>query len=177
MQIKIEDYLSESEIKDIVGRALFKKVFESRNLSVDSIVCQLYPELRNIEHSPEEDAKDFYVYSFVNDDFGVPFFVGKGCGNRYKQFSGRSKHVEAILKNYRCHSEILVGGLSEDVAYKKEKEYKKKFKELGYPIIDSELVSNHDAQRAGVEKAKAEDKYKGRRKIHIKEDEFKTVIS
>lgn len=49
----------------------------------------------------------FYVYKFVNDDWGVPFYVGKGSNKRYKSLSGRGKHIKSICSKFNWHPEIV----------------------------------------------------------------------
>ena len=113
-------------------------------------------------------GSDFYVYRFVNDDWGIPFYVGKGTGNRYKTLSGRSNHIQAICSNSKWHAEIIKHCESEAKAYEFEKAIKKEYKELGYPIIDGETSLVHkERQREGIENAKIAGKYKGRKAIEI----------
>lgn len=124
------------------------------------------------------DNKDFYIYTFINDDWnGIPFFVGKGKGSRYKDLDGRSMHVSAILNRFHCRSEIIRSGLSEQEAYRLETEYKKLFKMAGMPIVDSEIISNREAQRVGIERAKAQGKYHGRKRITVDNELFETVYT
>lgn len=39
-----------------------------------------------------ETIKDYYIYGWVCENWGgVYFYVGKGCGNRYKSLHNRSR--------------------------------------------------------------------------------------
>lgn len=105
---------------------------------------------------------DFYVYQFVNDDWGVPFYVGKGCGTRYKTTRGRSLHIQQICSRYKWHPEIVRHFDDEKESYEYEVELKREYKLKGYPIIDGETSVIHKMnQREGIARAKAEGKYKG----------------
>jgi hypothetical protein len=110
----------------------------------------------------------FYVYQFINDDWGVPFYVGKGFKGRYMQMHGRSKHIKAICSHFNWHSEIVKYFDSEDSAYQYEQELKLQHKNLGYPIIDGEANATHkEAQRIGIERAKLAGVFKGRKPVSI----------
>lgn len=110
----------------------------------------------------------FYVYQFINDDWGVPFYVGKGFKGRYKETHKRSQHITAICSNFNWHSEIVQYFDSEDDAYQHEQEFKLRYKNLGYPIIDGEANATHkEAQRIGIEKAKLDGVFKGRKPVDI----------
>ena len=116
---------------------------------------------------------EFYVYQFINDDWSVPFYVGKGMGYRYKQTNRRSNHIQAICSNFHWHSEIIEYFDSEDGAYQYEQQLKRQYKERGFPIIDGEANATHkDAQRIGIEKAKQMNKYKGRKPVDIPDFEL-----
>ena len=66
------------------------------------------------------------------------------------------------MKRCETESKILISDLSEPDALVLEKWLKVGFKECGYPIIDNEKEGRAATQRAGIERAKREGKYKGR---------------
>ena len=101
--------------------------------------------------------------------------VKNNC-KRYNDINKRSKHVQSICSNFKCHSEIVKYFDLEADAYEFEKELKKEYKKLGYPIIDGETCTiNRFNLREGIEIAKREGKYKGRKPLEINEDKFKSV--
>jgi len=109
-------------------------------------------------------GSDYYVYRFVNDDWGgIPFYVGKGSKDRMHSMSGRSKHILRVCEKYRWHTEVVRYCESEKESWKYEAALKKEYKEAGYPIIDYENISEAAKinQRAGIDAAKAAGKYKG----------------
>jgi len=181
MKINIEDYLTDEEIKGIISKAIQQRVYD---IPEEEILKILKVNIKNHKkHFQDEsfvidknldtqhDEDRYYVYVIINDDWNQIFYVGKGTGSRYKDFHGRSQHIQSILNRYNCHSEIIENNLSEDDALRKEKEYKHKLKLLAYPIIDAEDSNRALAQRAGIERAKAEGKYKGRKAKEI-DDKF-----
>ena len=120
-------------------------------------------------------TQDYYTYAFFNDEWGVPFYVGKGRGNRYVDLSGRSNHIQSIWSHYPCHSEILFSELNEQDALQLERKFKQLYQSLGFPIIDHENPKTSEAQRTGIERAKAEGKYKGRKPMDVDTDALKVV--
>lgn len=188
MNIKIEDYLSKDDVKSIISKAIEKRVFDiPEDTLLQTIKFNVRQRQKLFSESPNTDIKcedfndnhqKYYVYAFINDDWDhLIFYIGKGCNNRYKDLKDRSMHVTSILGRYKCHSEILEYCDTEREAYKKETEYKKKFKLLGYPIIDSERESIKIAQREGIEKAKKEGKYRGGQNKRIDFDTFKILYN
>ena len=142
----------------------------SRNwtIQIDNIkfLCDECGEIHSVNEMIA--GSDFYVYRFVNDDWNVPFYVGKGSNARYKSLSGRSEHIKAICSQFNWHPEIVKYFDSEIVAYEYERQLKEEYKSIGYPIIDGETsIINKLNQRSGIEKAKAQGKYKGRKPIII----------
>lgn len=104
----------------------------------------------------------YYVYCLINKDWEVPFYIGKGTGDRYKSPQHRSSQVQAIMKKYTTEPKILISDLSEADALVLEKWLKVAYKECGYPIIDSEKEGRATAQRAGIKQARIKGKRFGR---------------
>lgn len=110
----------------------------------------------------ELNPNRFYVYCFFNCDWNEPFYIGKGTGNRYKNYFYRTEQVKAIFKNYNCESRIILNNLTEQQSYKIEKELKNILKSHGKPIIDGENIMKHN-QRKGLD-AMPVDKATGKKK-------------
>lgn len=66
--------------------------------------------------------KKFYVYEWYNIDTNEVFYVGKGCGNRYKITSRRNQFFLEYIKNHNTASRIVRDKLTEEEAFKYEKE-------------------------------------------------------
>ena len=111
-----------------------------------------------------EEEKEFYVYVFINPEWtSLPFYVGKGSGNRINDLSKRPIQIKAILKNYDCIRKKVAYFDNEQDAYKFEFLLKEKLKEIGSPLVDAETAKKTENMRRGIERAKAEGRM-GRRK-------------
>lgn len=102
-----------------------------------------------LQNSLFMEQNKYYVYAFYNNDWKDYFYIGKGSGDRYKNFENRSNHVRAIINAHSISSEILVSGLSEEEAYLVETELKEKYIQKGSPIIDYEGYKKRN-QRRGI---------------------------
>ena len=74
---------------------------------------------------------DFYVYEHSRADSGIPFYIGKGKGNRATEFRRRNQHWNNIRNKHGVTVKILYSGLTEEEAFAKEieliTEYKTKY--------------------------------------------------
>lgn len=66
--------------------------------------------------STGSNAKDFYVYEWFIKETGEIFYVGKGRGNRFKEFHQRAYEAEKIRKMYETDSRFVAKELTEDEA-------------------------------------------------------------
>ncbi|MCE4045581.1 GIY-YIG nuclease family protein [Lysinibacillus fusiformis] len=66
--------------------------------------------------STGSNAKDFYVYEWFIKETGEIFYVGKGRGNRFKEFHQRAYEAEKIRKMYETDSHFVATELTEDEA-------------------------------------------------------------
>lgn len=64
----------------------------------------------------------FYVYEWYNTNTNEIFYVGKGCGNRYKNHSKRNKLFIEYYNNNSCASRIIAYYENEQDAFNAEKE-------------------------------------------------------
>lgn len=62
----------------------------------------------------------FYVYEWYVKETKEIFYVGKGCGNRYKQTNKRNKLFKLYFENFNCESRIIKNFNSEDEAFEYE---------------------------------------------------------
>lgn len=76
---------------------------------------------------------DFYVYRWIRLDTRLPFYVGKGKGNRFQETKkGRNKYFRHVIKAVPTEVEIILDNLTEAEAFAKEIEFIKMYKDLGY---------------------------------------------
>lgn len=78
--------------------------------------------------------KNYYVYIWIREDYNTIFYVGKGKNDRAKTIKGNI-HFKRIYEKVPTHYELLYENLTEDEAFKLEKEtiYKLVYEE-GYSI-------------------------------------------
>lgn len=73
---------------------------------------------------------DFYIYEWFNVDTCEVFYVGKGRKNRYKNITQRNQYFKNYYNKYNCNVRIIENKLSEHQAFKLEKEYIQKYREV-----------------------------------------------
>jgi hypothetical protein len=76
--------------------------------------------------------ENFYIYRYIRLDTNTPFYVGKGKGDRAYALSRRNKRFLRIIAKVGYKVQILLSNLSEDLAFKKEIEFIKLYKSIGY---------------------------------------------
>lgn len=64
----------------------------------------------------------FYIYMHIRLDTNTPFYIGKGSGVRAYEKRSRNKYWNSIQKLHGYKVKILLHGLTEEFAFKKEKE-------------------------------------------------------
>lgn len=75
--------------------------------------------------------KKYYVYIWYIKETNEIFYVGKGCGNRYKSMKDRNSYFKNIRKKYECDCKIIKYFEDEQEAYNYELELGIKLKEKG----------------------------------------------
>ncbi len=75
----------------------------------------------------------YYIYVHINPLKNEIFYIGKGCGNRYKSKWKRSDYWKNIVTKYGYIYNILESDLTEEEAFEREKWYINKIgrKDLG----------------------------------------------
>lgn len=60
----------------------------------------------------------YYVYEWIRLDTNEPFYVGKGCGNRWRRLTRDDNgHFNNIVRSIPCVVNILHDNLDEQIAY------------------------------------------------------------
>ena len=107
-----------------------------------------------------EGMNDFYVYRHLRNDTGSPCYIGKGRAHRATDLRWRrNKHHLGIIARYGITVEIMLGNLSESVAFAKEVEFIRLYKGLGYCEANYSLGGSGGDTRTG-KKHNAETKRK-----------------
>jgi hypothetical protein len=68
-----------------------------------------------------KNIDNYYVYEHIRLDNNTCFYVGKGHGKRYK-YKSRNEHHDRIANKYGMKSVIVKDNLSEEEAYKLERD-------------------------------------------------------
>lgn len=74
---------------------------------------------------------DFYVYAWYDIDTNEVFYIGKGCGDRYKKITGRNKLFLDYIASHNVDVQILKDGLEEAEAFYYEKMFVDEYKTQG----------------------------------------------
>ena len=100
----------------------------------------------------DDPAHSFYVYAWFCLSWGnIPFYVGKGHGNRYTEMTNRSQQFKALTNKFDCFPLILIDNLTEEQADYTEDKAKELLICEGMPLIDLEIKAKRRlAQRQGI---------------------------
>ena len=85
----------------------------------------------------EKNQNNYYVYEWIRLDTNEPFYIGKGCKDRWKSLDGRNNWFKNIVKKIPCVVNILHDNLSEDMANDLEVWYIREYRDIiGYPMCN-----------------------------------------
>ena len=97
----------------------------------------------------------FYVYEWYVKDTKEIFYVGKGCGRRYKVTQDRNAQFTKMINQYDCDSRIIKEFQNEKDAFDYEKQRIDELKVKGLckcNIYSDTLRINKLKQRANLDK-------------------------
>ena len=80
--------------------------------------------------------QDYYVYIHFRKSDNIPFYVGKGRGDRHLVKTGRNIYWCRVAKKHGYYSEIIHSGLSQSAAYSIEAETIKDFRLHGIALTN-----------------------------------------
>ena len=73
----------------------------------------------------------FYVYEWYDIDTNKIFYVGKGCGNRYRKITERNLEFQNYYNNHNVDVRIVKDHLTEQEAFQWEKIITEEYKKIG----------------------------------------------
>lgn len=89
-----------------------------------------------------EDRK-YYVYEWYIVETGEIFYVGQGCGGRFRNITKRSVYFKEIYNNNNCQSRKIHINLTQEEAFKLEEETISKYTSLGYKLVNRTTGGKH----------------------------------
>lgn len=113
-----------------------------------------------------EDRK-FYVYVHMKATDDAVFYVGKGCGSRYKKTQGRNQYWQRVVAKYGFVAEIVKSNLTFEEANTVEIELIKQLREQGCELCNltdggegtkgwkktPEQIAHHKAVTTGLKRS------------------------
>ena len=117
--------------------------------------------------------KEYYVYYWYYNDNNAIFYVGKGKGDRYKSKENRNKIFTEMIAKHECFQEVFMKDLTEYEAVLVERSLIEMLILLRHPLLNIQLRGI--CQSDGIEKARLEGKYKGRKPIEYDKNIFENL--
>lgn len=79
----------------------------------------------------------YYVYEWIRLDINEPFYVGKGCGDRWRECYRKNKYFTNIINKVPCAVNILHDKLDEKTAFGLEVWYIREYRDvIGYKMCN-----------------------------------------
>lgn len=78
----------------------------------------------------------FYTYIHTYKDSNLPFYIGKGKGNRYMSKASRSKWWNKVVNKHGFNASILATWETEKEAFEHEKFLISCLKDMGYSLVN-----------------------------------------
>lgn len=84
------------------------------------------------------EERKYYVYHWINDQINQPFYVGKGCGDRYKRTGKGHRNIWFMryINKHKCHPQVIISNLSQKQAFEKQIQTIRKYKQSGYTLCN-----------------------------------------
>ncbi len=108
--------------------------------------------------------KEYYVYGWFYKDNGQCFYIGKGCGNRYKDITNRSAVFKMLINKFPVESKILVSDLTEKESFQVEREIILTMIENRQPLVNNKFGEASTAAIDGIISAREKGAVWGRPK-------------
>lgn len=107
----------------------------------------------------------YYVYMHRRASDGLPFYIGKGKCNRFKDKNGRNRHWDRVVNKHGYYVDILHSGLSEEDSKLLEVMEINNKRSMGYPMtnINNGGDGNHGWIPSEETRQKMRDKATGRK--------------
>ena len=148
----------------------FEPLFDNPERKCERTICDIKRNITIPERFITENEHRFYVYGFYNPIWDGIFYIGKGTGSRIAS-NDRNQHIKSILQSGNVIRFKVCDNLTETEALEVEMKIKKYLRKNGEPLIDYEYVSR--SQREGIERARKQGKYTGRKQTEIPSEIFK----
>ena len=107
-----------------------------------------------LKQAPSEERVVYvYMWLYKTENGDIPFYVGIGTNNRYKDRSSRSKAFKEFISHHECYPIRCSVNLTYEFARAVEKKLKSELRSRGIAILDAEdCESEHrKRQREGID--------------------------
>lgn len=101
---EVDEISDNKQSKNIVGVGISVGITPENEISINSLPIGM---------PTGGKTNDYYVYEWFIKETGEVFYVGKGRGNRYKEFHQRAYAAEKIREMYETDSRFVDTGLTE----------------------------------------------------------------